>query len=139
MIRYNFRTLVMAALLMGGCAAPGAKTIAIDPPAQATQTTTNALSVLLLQMGYKHLGLKDPATGHYLETVEQYGEYRMAFAAIDNDAIQVFITVKEDSGKVVLRFSEENQSQLSEQAEGRFQTLVDRLTLEFGPENVTVR
>jgi len=130
---------VLIVPLIGACAAPGEKTIAIEPPPQATQSTTNALSVMLLQMGYRHLGLKDPVTGHYLETVEQQGEYRMAFAATDNDAIQVLVRVKEDSGKVILRFYEENRSQLSEQAEGLFQALVDHLTLEFGRDNVTVR
>jgi len=138
-IRYTFLTLVLVGLLLGGCATSGEKTIAIDPPPQAAALSTkNALATLLLQMGYRHLGLKDPVTGHYLETVAQYGEYRMAFAATDNEAIQVFVLV-ESSGKVVLRFSEAHQGPLSEQAEGLFQALANRMTLEFGRDNVKVR
>jgi len=137
-IRYTFLTLVLVGLLLGGCATSGEKTIAINPPPQAALSTKNALATLLLQMGYRHLGLKDPVTGHYIETVEQFGEYRMAFAATDNEAIQVFVLV-ESSGKVVLRFSEAHHGPLSEQAEGLFQALADRMTLEFGRDNVTVR
>lgn len=138
MTRYTLPTLVLVGLLIGACATPGEKIIGIEPPPQAALSTKNALSVILLQMGYHHLGLKDPATGHYIETVEQFGEYRMAFAATDNDAIQVSVLV-ESSGKAVLRFSEEHQSRLSEQAEGLFQALANRMTLEFGRDNVTVR
>ena len=94
---------------------------------------------MLLQMGYRHLGLKDPLTGQYLQTVEQYGEYRMAFAAPGKAVAQVLVRVKENSAEVVLEFSEEDQAQLSKQAEALFRTLVDRMTLEFGQENVTVR
>jgi hypothetical protein len=129
----------MALLLSAGCAASGEKTIRVEPPPQATQTTARAIATVLLENGFRHVGLKDPLTGNYLQTVELHGEYRMAFAAEEDEGIRVFVRVKEDSGKVILRFYEEERSELSPQAEGTLRTLTDRLALEFGEKNVKVR
>lgn len=90
------------------------------------------------ELGYKHLYLLNPETGQPASVVENYGEYRMLFAASDDSELKLSVRIDEQGGKSRLTLYREGEKDLDHRATARYQALVDRLVLDFGQDNVHV-
>lgn len=131
--------LMLAALLLSGCAAvTGGRTLDVDTgDLEGAQNMPQEFSRMLEALGYESLAVHDPDIGHPVKIAEQNGQYRMLFQARDNPAIRVEVHIRVAGNHTGLHFYEVGSKQPGAAALQHYQTLKQRLVLEFGADNVT--
>jgi hypothetical protein len=128
--------LLLGVILTAACAPSAGRMIRIEAPGDFVQNPLWKFKNLMSELGYRPLDLLNPETGQPATVVEEYGEYRMLFSAIDDTDIKVSMRINEQSGKSKLILYREGEKDLDNRAMERYQVLRDRLVLDFGRDNV---
>ncbi len=132
--------VLLGALIMclPGYAASSDKVLKINPGDDAAiQYMPGEITAMLEDLGYEWVPVHDPAVGHGVEVAQQYGQYRMQFRASDGAEITIDVHMRISDNVTGMYFHETGDEGSAVSSQGRYRKLKDRMSLEFGADNVS--
>jgi hypothetical protein len=137
--RYPLAVLLGAILLfLPGYAASGDMVLKISPGDDAAiQYMPAEITAMLEDLGYEWVPVHDSAEGHDVKVAQLYGQYRMQFRASDGAAITIDVHMRISDNVTGLYFHEPGDASSTASSQARYLKLRDRISLEFGANNVS--
>ena len=130
--------MLVCALLLVGCASPGA-TLKVRPQKEAgIQYSPQETSRMMDILGYERLLSFDPDTGRSVAIATGDGEYRMLFQFRENTSIQVAAYIVIGNGAIRLHIYQTGSETLDSAAAEQYEKLRQRLILQYGADHVSV-
>jgi hypothetical protein len=127
-----------AALCLAACSSTGGETIKIDArQVQGWRYMPDEISEMLYGLGYDWVPIADPNSRREVKTAEVDGEYRMRFAHVAGGQANIDVRIRRKDGFTRLHFYEPARQTLSASSRQLLQELQERVTLEFGPANIS--
>jgi hypothetical protein len=120
------------------CAADSDKVLKITPGDDAAiQYMPGEITAMLEDLGYEWVPVHDSAVGHGLKVAQQNGQYRMQFRASDAAGIIIDVHMRISDNVTGLYFHDAADVRSAASLQERYRKLRERLSLEFGAENVS--
>jgi hypothetical protein len=130
--------MLVCALLLVGCASPGA-TLKVRPQKEAgLQYSPQEISRMMDILGYQRLLTLDPDTEKSVAIATADGEYRMSFQFREDTSIQVAAYIVIGNGAIRLHIYQNGSETLDSTATEQYELLKQRLILQYGAEHVSV-
>jgi hypothetical protein len=138
--RQRFRKLLgIFALLLTGCASPGA-TLHVKPRHDAgIQYAPGEISGIMEILGYRQLPVVDPDTRQPVLVATDDSEYRLLFQHKENTSIRVDVHIIIGNGNIGLHLYQPDSEILDATAKQQYELLRQRLVLQYGAEHVSDR
>jgi ABC-type transport system substrate-binding protein len=119
-------------------AAGSDKVLKIDPrDVTGIQYMPEEIASMMEELGYEWMPVHDHAVGHGIEVAQQNGQYRMKFRASDAAAVTIDVHIRISDNVTGFYYHDAGDDAQDESSQSRFQKLRERMTLEFGADNVS--
>ena len=77
---------------------------------EGVQYLPQELTRMMIDLGYRHLRVKDPVTQQSVVLKKQYGQYRQLFQSLEDSNIRVDIHIVKADGRIGLHFCDIHNS-----------------------------
>jgi len=129
--------MLVCALLLVGCASPGAS-LKVRPQKEAgLQYSPQEISRMMDILGYQRLLTRDPDTEKSVAIATADGEYRMSFQFREDASVQVAAYIVIGNGAIRLHIYQSGSETLDSTAAQLYEKLRERLVLQYGAEHVS--
>jgi hypothetical protein len=130
--------LAVLGLQLSGCASSGGETLEIDAhKLPGIQHVPDELTVMLRDLGYDWIPVKDPNSHLGVKTAQIDGEYRMRFEYLKTRQVRIDVRIRLKDGFTWLNMVESGSQSLSPSSVALFEKLKMRAEQEFGAVNVS--